>query len=242
MSWYKEWFEDPNYLKVYSHRDETEAAQVIDLVERIIKPEKNSKILDLACGNGRVTNEFARRGYSLTGIDLSEQLLDLAKVKSLSSGLKIDFILTDMRNLNFQNYFDIIINIFTSFGYFKSDLENEKVISQVYRSLKKDGWFVFDFLNSKYVIKNFEPENIIEIDNIRIHQKREIYLNRINKLITISKNGIERKYFESVRLYDKKDLEKLLNSNKFVIQNYFGDYEGNDFSEDSERLIIFSKK
>ena len=75
MTWYKEWFNSDNYLKVYSHRDETEAERLVDLIVNNINSVSGSKVLDMACGSGRHAIIFASKGYQVTAIDLSKNII-----------------------------------------------------------------------------------------------------------------------------------------------------------------------
>jgi SAM-dependent methyltransferase len=242
MDWYKEWFNDEEYLSVYSHRDNAEAQKLIDLILQVNKPFQKSKILDLACGNGRHSIELAKKGFCITGVDLSEMLLNEAKKNRDLLGLKIDFIQADMRNLNIFEYFDGAINLFTSFGYFEEDIDNEKVIAQISNSLKNNGWFVIDFFNSNFILNNFTPMDKRVSGNLEILQNREIRNNRIIKTISIIKDGIQKNYLESVRLYKLENFEIFFKSHSLTITHVFGDYNGSDYTENSERMIIFGRK
>jgi SAM-dependent methyltransferase len=242
MTWYKKWFSENDYLTVYAHRNDDDAEKIINLIKKIENPVTGCKILDLACGNGRHSIELAKRGFDVTGIDLSDPLLDIAKKRSAQLNLKIEFLKADMRELNFEERFDGVINLFTSFGYFEEDSENERVISQISLSLKKNGWFVIDFFNSIMVLNNFNPEDKKEFENLQIFQKREIRNNRIIKDISIIRNGEKKEYHESVRLFNLDDFKCFFSRNSLIISNIFGDYNGNAFTESSDRLIMFGKK
>src|SRR5437667_8826569 len=98
--WYRDWFRDENYSVVYNHRDEEEAAEVIDLSQRTIGKDTSRVVLDLACGAGRHAIEFAKRGYkNVTGLDLSPTLLQEAQTAAADENLVVKFIESDMRNL-----------------------------------------------------------------------------------------------------------------------------------------------
>jgi SAM-dependent methyltransferase len=242
MNWYEEWFNDEEYLTVYSHRNDQEAQNLIDLILLVNKPFQKSKILDLACGNGRHSIELAKKDFNITGVDLSELLLNIAKQKRDLLGLKINFIQTDMRNLNIFDYFDGVLNLFTSFGYFEEDNENEKVIAQISNALKNNGWFVIDFFNSNFILNNFKPQDKKITGNLEIIQNRKIHNKSIVKNISIIKDGKRKDYFESVKLYRLEDFECFLKKHSLSITHVFGDYAGTPYNENSERLIIFGKK
>ncbi|MDP4231468.1 MAG: class I SAM-dependent methyltransferase, partial [Bacteroidota bacterium] len=148
--WYEDWFADERYLALYLHRNTAEAERALDLIERTTGIGKDAAILDLACGAGRHSISLAKRGYTtITGIDLSPTLIAEAKKNAVAEGVAVRFELQDMRS--FTGSYDLVMNLFTSFGYFPDDAENEAVICRVGACLKASGYFVIDFLNAEIV-------------------------------------------------------------------------------------------
>lgn len=241
-NWYEEWFSNKHYLELYSHRNEKEARDLINLIQRNTSIESGSSVLDVCCGAGRHSIEMARRGYNVTGIDLSRYLISEAKKtlkKADETGLKARFLIRDMKNFSFGNKFDAAINVFSSFGYFDRDSDNLKVFENISSSLKKGGCFVFDFLNEKYVRKALVPYSEEMHDGMKIVLKRRVTDGFVVKEIII---GIKI-YTERIRLYSVEEIRSMLKKSGFRIVNYFGDYPGSAFSgTNSKRLIIFSVK
>lgn len=235
------WFDSPYYIDVYSHRDENEAVDFADLIESEINPNKNWKILDFCCGTGRLSIELAKRGYNVDGFDLSENLLSIVKEESRKKHLDLNLEVCDMRQFNRTAHYDLTINFFTSFGYFDA-VENNKVISNMCNSIQKGGWLVFDFFNSTYVQNTLVDKDERIENDLRIIQKRWIEGDRINKEITIRKNGDSNKFFESVQMYSREELINMLENAGMKIQRVFGDYKGSEFSNESPRTIIFAQK
>jgi SAM-dependent methyltransferase len=163
-AWYKKWFNTQEYLDLYKHRDDKDASKIIHLLFKNIKLKKGSKVLDLACGNGRHSVLFAKKGYSVTGIDLSEYLIGMANKKRRTDYSKyrhlLNFETGDMRRIEHSDEFDLVVNLFTSFGYFSRGKENEMVISGIAKALKRGGYFLFDFLNRDFLINNLVPLDI----------------------------------------------------------------------------------
>lgn len=241
-NWYEEWFSNKYYLELYSHRNEKEARDLINLVQRSVQIDSGSKVLDVCCGSGRHSLEMARRGYDVTGIDLSRYLISETKKslkKSDERGLKARFLIRDMKNFSFAQKFDAAINVFSSFGYFDKDKDNLKVFRNISDSIKKDGCFVFDFLNDGYVRKALVPYDEEIRDGVKIIQKRHITDGFVCKDIVIGKSV----YSERIRLYKPAEIKRMLKETGFKTINVFGDYLGNRFhSTNSKRLIIFCKK
>ena len=250
MAWYKDWFRDANYSFVYEHRDEGEAEQMIDLIERTIGHDPSRRVLDLACGSGRHAMSFAKRGYGdVTGVDLSPALLAEAHKLSMELGLDIRFVECDMRQIPDET-FGLIVNLFTSFGYFEKDSENEDVIRNVAmhlaRSTKTEdgGWLVIDFFNSNWVREHFvsHDERILK-DGTTIDQTRWIQEGRIEKRLLIRMAHEAREYIESVRLFELSDFEKMFRNSGLSLVHVFGTYSGGQFNvENSPRLIMFAKQ
>lgn len=219
---------------------------MINLLQRSISVNTKSRVLDIACGSGRHSLELARRGFEVTGFDLSEFLIKEAKKglkESVEKDLKVKFLIKDMRDFNFKGSFDIAVNIFTSFGYFDNDKENFQVIKNVSDSLKKGGYFVFDFINKNYLVKNIVPYSLSRNGKFTIKQKRRIENDFVIKEISIKKGKELLEFNEILRLYSLNEFKKVFESYNLRIQNLYGDYSGNKFNlNKSQRLIIIAKK
>jgi cyclopropane fatty-acyl-phospholipid synthase-like methyltransferase len=241
--WFKDWFNTPEYLNVYKHRNEAEAGIHIKFILDNLSINSNSKILDMACGAGRHAILLARTGFDVTAVDLSENLLSIAEQTAKEEKLNIDFIHSDIRKFNLPQKFDLVLNLFTSFGYFESDEENFSILQKAYNLLVDDGYFVLDFFNSLYLQKNLVEFNEEEVNESKIYQRRIIKDKRIIKKIAIIKNGLPRSFEESVRMFTKDELEDALTKIGFDIYKTFGDFLGNDFEQfTSPRLIMICKK
>lgn len=243
MSWYKNWFNSENYLKVYSHRDESEAERLVELIIKILNLKSGSSVLDMACGSGRHAIIFAKKSFDVTAVDLSKRLISEAKSNAARFGVNINFVLSDILDFNTPLRFDLALNLFTSIGYFENDEDNFRVIMKAYSLLKSNGYFVLDYFNKENLLKNLVPETIFSENGTRIIQKRYIKGNRVIKDISIENHDSLEKYYESVRLYSDEEIFSYFEKAGFTIIEKFGDYNGNTFTKDSSsRLIIFAKK
>ncbi|MBN1634060.1 MAG: class I SAM-dependent methyltransferase [Ignavibacteria bacterium] len=244
--WFEKWFSNKLYLEIYKERDDNDARTLINLIQRNSKLKLGGKILDVCCGPGRHSVEFARRGYSVLGIDISAYLIKKALTAletEKEKYLKIKFEIADMRNFNYNNSFDAAVNIFSSFGYFENDIENFIVFDNIRLSLKKHGIFVFDFLNETYLRKNIVPLSKSKLKGKTIVQKRSIVGGFVFKYIYIDKIKKEPDFIERIRLYDYNKLTEIILEHGFKINGTFGDYYGNKFYKNkSERIIIFAEK
>ena len=241
--WFKEWFASDEYLDVYKHRDTSDAKSIISLILKNISIPNKAKILDAACGAGRHAIALAQKGYSLTAFDLSEPLIE--KAKSISNDLKlnIDFFNADMRTVDFNDRFSLILNLFTSFGYFDTDDENFRFLTDSKKWLLPKGYFIFDYLNMNYIIENHVPQTVKVTENKKIIENRSFSNGRINKEIIIHNGTKVETFNESVKLYSLEQITTVAQKAGLTIDKIFGDYKGGEFDEElSERLIIIFKK
>ncbi len=243
MNWFEEWFDSPLYEKLYANRDETEAQQLIDLLEETLSLNACSKILDLGCGRGRHSINLARKGYHVTGIDLSEQAIETAKEKAKNEGLEnVNFEVRDMRT-PLPATFDAIVNLFTTFGYFSSNEENAAVLDSVVKMLESGGIFVLDYLNAQKVQASFESTDAGRFQDIDYNISRYLENSSIFKDITFRREstGAQKTYSERVKLYDLDWFEEEMGKRKLAIDHVYGDYTGGEFIPGSSpRMLIIS--
>lgn len=241
--WFKDWFNTEEYLNVYKHRNEADAEDHIKLILDNVSIPGDARILDMACGSGRHAILLARKKYNVTAVDLSENLLSIAKQTAEEDNLTINFVHSDIRNFSSIIIYDLILNLFTSFGYFETDEENFSILKKAYDLLKINGYFVLDFFNSEFLINNLVEFSKEVIDNGVIFQQRSIKDSRIVKKILIDKKDEPSEYEESVRMFSKDELTNELTNIGFDIYRTFGDFFGNEFNHHSSpRLILICKK
>ncbi|MDP2365620.1 MAG: class I SAM-dependent methyltransferase [Ignavibacteria bacterium] len=241
--WFKDWFNTQEYISVYQHRNESDAEEHIKLILENVKISSKANILDMACGAGRHAILLARKNYNVTAVDLSDNLLSIAKQRADKENLSINFVHSDIRRFNPTDTFDLILNLFTSFGYFETDEDNFSVLKKAYNLLTYEGYFVLDFFNSEFLTQNLIEYSEEVLEDAEIHLYRKIKDKRVNKKIVITKNGKLSQFEESVRMFTKDELENAITKIGFDIYKTFGDFLGNKFDNiNSQRLIIFCKK
>ncbi|MFA5804668.1 MAG: class I SAM-dependent methyltransferase [Melioribacteraceae bacterium] len=242
-NWFKDWFSSEEYLNVYQHRDDEDATKLLELILKQTNLTKQNSILDAACGAGRHSIYLASKGFNVFGFDLSKTLLAKAKENARKRSVENKFVCADLRNICFRKNFDLIISLFTSFGYFKNDEENFRFINTAYCLLNENGFYVLDFFNKNHLLANLITENEKLIDGKIIIEKRKVVNNRIIKEIQIKNDLEEQNFIESVRLYSKREIDREFKKIGFTPVSVFGDYDGNNYDEqNSSRLILFFKK
>lgn len=237
--WFEDWFESDQYLNVYKHRDETDAKKLLGLISKNIPINKDALILDAACGAGRYTNLLRKNGYKAFGFDLSMLLLKKAKQDFSELNEGNIYFRADIRSVGLKKKFDLILNVFTSFGYFESDEENFSFIHKSVDYLKREGYFVFDYFNKNHLLNNLVPVSEKKIDNYYIKEKRRIEGKRVVKEIELENYDQTNQFIESVALYSASEIQNEFESAGYKLISRFGDYDGNEYnSESSPRLIM----
>lgn len=243
MEWFKSWFDSKYYHILYKNRNTQEAHFLTKNLVNLLVPDKNSLILDLGCGSGRHSVELNKMGYKVDGIDLSSKSLEIARPFENS---KLKFIHADFRELDFENKYDIVLNLFTSFGYFDKENEHVEVFKKIFKSLKNNGHFVLDFLNTKKAIKNItttNPQQTVHIDDIKFRIKKTYDNNFIYKNIEVFDSGNKISFSEKVKIITLDKFLKYFDGLNIHLEHQFGDYELSNFDENnSDRLILIFKK
>ncbi|MDX1651784.1 MAG: class I SAM-dependent methyltransferase [Brumimicrobium sp.] len=240
VMWFEEWFDTSYYHTLYKHRDEKEAELFISALLDELKVPSGTKCLDLACGKGRHALYLNKKGLDVVGLDLSEN--SISKAKELEKkGLHFD--VHDMREVYKDNEFDVVFNLFTSFGYFDSSKDNLRVLTAVHRMLRPGGKLVLDFMNVPVVLKNLVPKETKEIDGITFDISREFDGTHIFKYIGVLDNNTRTDFQERVQALFLEDFENLLKQSGFEIAKLFGNFMLNPFDiNSSRRLIIIANK
>lgn len=240
FNWFEDWFNSPYYHLLYKDRNHIEAEHFICNILSYLAPEKSSKMLDVACGKGRHSLFISKQGYTTDGFDLSENSIIDAK-KHENQHLK--FHVNDIRIPLKTNYYHFAFNLFTSFGYFINEEDNQKAIDAISTSLVKDGVLVIDFMNVNYTLGNLTHSEVKQIEGITFKIKKEVESGFILKHIEFNDKNQHYHYTERVKILHLNDFKTYLTQANLKIEATFGDYSLNPFDENtSERLIIIAKK
>ncbi|MDP5201574.1 bifunctional 2-polyprenyl-6-hydroxyphenol methylase/3-demethylubiquinol 3-O-methyltransferase UbiG [Flavobacterium sp. DG2-3] len=238
QNWYSSWFDTPYYHILYKDRNYREAQIFMDNLTHYLNLPEKAKVLDLACGKGRHSIYLNQLGYDVLGADLSENSIAEA---SKNSNETLHFKVHDMRE-PFEEKFDAIFNLFTSFGYFESDDDNLTTLKAIKESLSEYGFAVIDFMNVANVIENLVPEEIKTVDDIDFHIKRYVEDGHILKEIDFEDQGRKYHFTEKVKALTLKDFQDLMDEAGIFLLDIFGDYKLKKFHKtESERLIMIFK-
>lgn len=242
VTWYKDWFNSPYYHKLYFERKNEEAKGFIDRLLERIKPANGSSILDLGCGRGIHSIYLAEKGFDVTGIDLSEDNILIAKK---SERPNLTFYQHDMR-LPFRiNYFDYVFNFFTSFGYYRTEREHYNAIRTMANTLKKNGTLVMDYLNVHFAEDNLVHKQDKKSNGINYFITKWFDETHFYKKIQIEDDQLQEplEFTEKFAKFSLGDFNDMLAFHRLQVQEVFGDYFFNAYDvRKSPRLIIIAKK
>ena len=240
-------FFDENYLELYRKIIPQERTiKEVDFIERCLNLKPGMKILDLACGYGRHTIEFARRGYKMVGQDINSLFLNEAKKEAKKAKIKIDWVESDMRLIPFKNEFDVVLNLFTSFGYLETDKDHQKVIFEIAKSLKIGGFFFLDIHNREEFVCHYHPKetkNLPDSSTLIFERNFDFVTGRINEQrVWIKKNNQKIEKFLSFRQFTLVELISMCGLNGLVFKESYGDYNGDPLSFNTKRCILVVQK
>ena len=180
----------------------------------------------------------------MTGNDLSPFLLEEARKEALNCRMQLELTCCDMRNIAAKGVFDLVVQLFTSFGYFDCKKDDQQVLQNFYDAMKSGGWYVLDLINPVYLARNLVAETRRSVGTLSLFEKRAFVEDKITKTITITPPvGDILTFSESVRLYRREEIVAMLESGGFIVNGIFGNYQGDPFVEnDSPRMMIFCRK
>jgi len=234
------WFEDEDALA--AARSEAE----VDFIERALELKPGSRVLDLCCGHGRHTVELARRGYEVTGVDLSARALRRARREAREAGVDIRWQRCDMREISFQEEFDAVINMFTSFGYLESEEEDRRVLERVQAALRPGGRFLLDFINRERIARVYQARDWRRAPDgsvLLLERRWDLPTGRnLEEITLIGPDGSRRRYRLLLRMYAVTELAAMLASVGLTVRRMWGDFDGSELTLESVRVIVLAEK
>ncbi|WP_371370976.1 cyclopropane-fatty-acyl-phospholipid synthase family protein [Sporomusa aerivorans] len=218
--------------------------QEVRFITDVLNLKPGQSILDLYCGYGRHAIELAKQGLKVTGVDATQDFLDIAVQKAQEANVTITFEQKDMRELDYDRQFSAIINMFAAFGYF-TDEENAGIVKLVAKALQPKGLFLIDLLNRDWMVRNnlnrywrhpsgeYVLSYKIQLENGIATMKRQL-INQIT--------GSKVQYEFVLRAYSLPEMKDIFTSSGLSIVETFGGFDGRPYSSDTPRMIILAKK
>lgn len=238
--WFVEWFNTPYYHILYKKRDYSEAQTFIDNLATSLSFEPPHLFMDLACGKGRHSIYLNQKGFNVVGLDLSPA--NIAHAKGFENN-RLHFFEHDMRHVFAENQFDFVLNLFTSFGYFEDDAQNQQTISATAKALKPEGMLVLDYMNSHKAVANLAPYYEKEVDGIVFRITKQLANGFIIKNINFEANDQPFHFQERVKAIEYNNFMQYFAAANLECTAVYGNYSLDKFDiETSDRMIFVVKK
>jgi SAM-dependent methyltransferase len=225
-----------------SERTDIEVEGII----KLLKLTANEKIMDIPCGYGRHTIELAMRGYDIVGIDLNATHLHAALENAYKKNTNAKFMKGNMLNIDFENEFDVIINMFYSFGFFDTDEENMKVLKNFKKALRPNGKFLMhtDVNIPRIITGKYKTDELRHLKSgaiLKIQDRYNSKTKRIDGAWTIENNSkvIEKKY--SVRVYEEMEFRNMCIEAGFSSCIAYSGWDGREYNSDSEEIFFIAQ-
>jgi SAM-dependent methyltransferase len=249
MSADKPWHEDDAFWLdtlpvLFPESRVREAQKEIEQILALAEIPPGAAVLDLCCGIGRHALELGRLGYRVTGVDRTRQYLDLAAAQAGGESLSLELIREDMRAFRRQGSYDAVLNLFTSFGYFEDPLDDQRVVDNVYASLRSGGVLVMQLMSKEVMARIFRPRDWYEQDGLLVLEERKVRRNWswIESRWTLISEQRRIDLDLSHRLYAASELMLLLRDRGFEKIDAYGDFEGSSYDEKATRLVVVALK
>jgi SAM-dependent methyltransferase len=241
------WFEtifDERYPELFGPLEGNAEKEVEEILGLLAVPP-GSAVEDLGCGRGRHSIPLARRGYVVTGVDLSDKMLRIARARALREGVSVEWLREDMRVFRRPGAFDLCLSLFTSFGFF-NDRENQRVLDNVGVSLKEGGTLLLDLRNAGKGLSRLEDwDQTIEVPSgtlwMSVRFNRRTMRATAEHVLT-RQDGIRISSAFDVRVYSIDELGMMLGKAGMWMKDFFGSLSGDPFTDESGRMVIVSVK
>jgi SAM-dependent methyltransferase len=244
-----EWFENEGFWRDwYPHMFPVErfaaAPEEVTCIQALAQCNEGS-LLDLCCGPGRHAVEFALRGFHVTGVDRSPFLLDRARQHASQAGTTVEWVMDDMRNFVRPSAFDLACSLFTSFGYFKDEQEDLRVLRNIHESLKETGVLVMDVIGKERLARIWQNAMCTKLADGSLFLQRPQLRDDWSRVLsewTLIKDGHARSCSFEHTIYSGRELKDRLLSCGFKKVHLFGDLHGGPYNLDATRLIAVARK
>ncbi len=244
-----DWFEDESfwitmYPLMFPSKRFAQAEEQVEKVLKLVNFEGHS-VLDLCCGPGRHSVVLAHRGLDVTAVDLTPYLLEKARERAVAEKVQVEWILEDMRRFVREDSYDLVLNLFTSFGYFDKEEENLKVLDNIYCNLRADGSCVIDVVSKEWLAKVFQPTSSTELEDgtlwIQRHEVIKDWTRIRNEWIVI-KDGQTHSFKFSTAVYSGQEMKDRLGQVGFKEIKLYGGFDGREYGREGSRLVVTARK
>lgn len=244
-----EWFEDESfwadlYPVMFNQARLDAAAEQVDQI-LALAGVRSGDVLDLCCGPGRHSVELAARGFRVTGVDRTRFLLDKARERGREADVEVEWVGHDMREFVRQGSFDLVLSMFTSFGYFDDKDEDVRVLRNIHASLRDGGVFLIDVLGKEYLARVFMPTTSqVGDDGSVMVERHEVFddWSRVRNQWTLIKQGRARTWSFHHTIYSAQELRDRILGVGFGDVTVYGALDGRPYDTQALRLVAVATK
>lgn len=245
-----DWYKKIWTLNIQNQSWVEDTKKQVDFLIEKLEMKGGEKILDLACGFGRHSLEFARRGYDVTGVDITPEYIEFAKKQAKAETLNARFICCDIREVQFSVEFDVVLNMADgAIGYLEDEEENLKIFGVISKALKSGGRHFMDIMNRSYAETHF-PCKLWEAGEKGLTLSCFEWEQATRTLIygqadyPYGKPLYKPEIVEgnTIRLYSIDEVESILDKNKMSVYDCYSDFGGAPLSDNNIQLMVCSRK
>ena len=229
---------------LFNQQRQLTARAEVDKLEKLLQIEEQSRILDLCCGTGRHSLELSRRGFDVVGVDRTTTYIEKARSEAEKRGLDVPFVVSDMREYCSPNGFDIVMNLFGSFGYFEDPDSDRRVVENTCASLRPGGRFLIETAGKEILARDFQEKDWGEEGDLLILSEKKVSQNwgRIETRWIVIRGTERFEYRVSVRSYSAVELSSLLAACGFPKIQVYGSLDGTEYDQAAQRLVVVGRK
>lgn len=245
-----DWFADAGMWEAFAPAMFTDSrlsgtAAEVDGVIKLLQLEPGERILDLCCGQGRHSLELARRGYRVTGVDLTQAYIDAARAGAAREALDVEFVVGDAREFRRPGAFDAVISMYTSFGYFEAFADDLVHLTNAYQSLGPGGRMLLDTLGKEPTIRRFTSrswvthgDDFVLTENVIVGAWERIIL----RWIRIHPDGGRDEASLNIRLYSAVEMAAATTQAGFDSISVYGDLAGRPFDGGATQMVAVVRR
>lgn len=245
-----DWYKKIWTLDIQNQSWTEDTKRQVDFVIQKLHLKGGEKVLDLACGYGRHSLELARRGFSVTGVDITPAYIQFAREEARRQGLQAGFLCCDIREIRFDDEFDVVLNMADgAIGYLENDEENRKIFSVAAKALKHGGRHFIDVMNASYADRHFPcrlweaGEKCLTLSQFEWNNKTRILLyGQCDYPYGQPLAKPELTEGNPIRLYSMEEITGILSSVGMSVTESCADFNGKPSSDHDLQLLICAEK
>jgi SAM-dependent methyltransferase len=245
-AWWTRYF-DEVYLRIYeTFLTPAVTDREVAAVREMLGDRPGDRVLDVGCGWGRHSVELARSGFAVTGLDLSEYLLDEARRRAAAAGVEPTFVRADMREIPFAGHFDAAISLFSSLGYFDSDDEDVAILRGMRRAVVPGGLFILDAMHRDAIARDFTERDWWEApDGTTVFAERDfdVVAGVSHEVLRWrAPDGATGEKAFSIRVRSVTEWADLLARGGWVPLEWFGGWDLEPLTHTSGRMVVLARR